>query len=319
MQVGKEIDDGGSQDGNRNQQQDHHPPHIVHRRFNHPGGDQYGIVPADQRGVGGGEEVLFSAGLDRSVGGRFSGLQVFFPGNRTDAQQQRTVRIGDLDASAVFLRDPADVIPDPGGRNQVGGAQLGSSHIAGDRDEECDILRFLSAVLAHGIRRPGDDVFRPVHGGVEVFQRMAGVYQLVGKQLFRADPGGRGEAVFRPGPVGDQVVRQGRDGMQDVQGIHCFPGCHHVAFIGPEIHYGIVLDHEGDVYQLFQLGIHIFLDLGQQAGVVVGDFLLIAVQEDGIEERKKKDDRQKKHERVGKNIAIEGNTFAFHLPGRLLC
>ena len=107
--------------------------------------------------------------------------------------------------------------------------------------------------------------------------------------------------------------------MQDVQGIHCFPGGHHVAFIGPQIHHGVVLDHERDINQLFQLGIHVFLDLGQQAGAVVSDLLLVAVQQEGVEEREKKDDRQKKHERVGKNISIEGNTFAFHLPGRLLC
>ena len=36
-----------------------------------------------------------------------------------------------------------------------------------------------------------------------------------------------------------------------------------------------------------------------------------------MKECEKKDDRQKKDERVGKNIAIEGDTFAFHLPARL--
>ena len=105
--------------------------------------------------------------------------------------------------------------------------------------------------------------------------------------------------------------------MENSQGIHRFAGSYHIAFVGPEIDHSVVLDHEGNIDQLLQLGIHVLLDLGQQAGAVVGYFLLVAVKKKGIEERKKEDDRQKNHERIGKNITIEGDTFAFHLPGRL--
>ena len=105
--------------------------------------------------------------------------------------------------------------------------------------------------------------------------------------------------------------------MKHVQGVHGFAGGHHVAFIGAEIDHGIVLDHKGNIDQLLQLGVQVLLHLGQQAGVAVGNFLAVAVRKKGTGKREKHSDRQKEHERIGKNIAIEGPAFAFHLSGRL--
>ena len=215
VQVGKEIDCRGTNDGHGDQQKDHQLAHVLHWRFDDPGGDQYGIVPAGHRGMGGGKQVLLTAEGNSVTGGRRSRLQVFLPGDRADAQQQGALRIGDLDASAVFFRNAADAAADAGGGDQVGGAELRCPDAAGGGDKQRDIFRFLSAVLSYRIRGPGKDVFRAVHSGVEILQGMAGVNQLAGEEFFRADAGGRGKTVIRTGTVGDQVIRQGGNGMKN--------------------------------------------------------------------------------------------------------
>ena len=141
---------------------------------------------------------------------------------------------------------------------------------------------------------------------------MAAVNQLIGEEQLRFDPGGGGKTVLRPGTVGDQELRQGGDGVQHAQGVHRFAGGYHVSLVGPEVDHRVVLNHIGNVDQLFQLGIHVFPHLAQQPVVAFGNFLAVTVQQEGIEQHKQNRYRQKKYQRVGKNIPVEGSAFVSH-------
>ena len=228
----------------------------------------------------------------------FSGLQGFIPGNGADAQQEVSALIGNLHGAAAILRDAAHQRTDPGGGNQEYGALPRCVDAGGIGNEEGQVFRFLSAVLAHGIHGPYADLFRAVHGGIEIRCGMRGVDQLFAKQLFRCDPGGRGKAVIRAGTVGEQEIRQGRYGIENRQGRCSLPGRDDVALIGAEVQHRVVLHHVGDIDQLIQPGVQVFLRLAQQAGIAFGYFLAEAVNQEGIGHAEKKRDRQDEHERI---------------------
>ena len=142
---------------------------------------------------------------------------------------------------------------------------------------------------------------------------MRGVDQLFAEQLFRCDPGGRGKAVIRAGTVGEQEIRQGRYGIENRQGRCSLPGRDDIALIGAEVQHRVVLHHIGDIDQLVQAGVQVFLRLRQQSGVAVRYFLAVAVNEVGIGHTEKKRDRQDEHERIGKDIPVEGFASFFHI------